>query len=95
MQMLFFNTAIPKKRIKEIITQPITTWKAELKNDFENSVFDKHPVIKKLKKQLYNEGAVYASMTGSGSTVYGIFEHNIDPQFLSGTDYFYKIIDAS
>lgn len=87
--------AVPKKRIQEIIMQPTATWKAELKNDFENSIFDKHPVIKKLKEQLYCEGAVYASMTGSGSTVYGIFKHNINPQFLSGTDYFYRIIEAT
>lgn len=87
--------AMPKKRIQEIIMQTIGTWKAELKNDFENSVFDKHPAIKKLKEQLYNEGAVYASMSGSGSTVYGIFENHINPGFLSGTDYFYKIIEAT
>ncbi len=87
--------AIPQKRIKEIICQPIKTWEAELKNDFEDSIFDKYPTIKKVKEQLYEEGAVYASMTGSGSTVYGIFENDINPHFLSGTDYFYKIIEAT
>lgn len=87
--------AIQKKRIQEIIVQPIATWKAELKNDFENLIFDKYPAIKKIKEQLYEAGAIYASMTGSGSTVYGIFEKNIIPQYLPGADYFYKIIEAA
>ena len=84
---------MPRKRIKEIITQPITTWKAELKNDFENLIFAKHPAIKKIKEQLYESGATYASMTGSGSTVYGIFEKDIIP-YLASKDFFYKIVDA-
>lgn len=86
---------IPLKRISEIIGQPIATWKTELKNDFEERIFDDYPSIKKIKAQLYEEGAIYASMTGSGSTVYGIFEDDINPMFLSGTDYFYKIIEAT
>ena len=48
-------------------------WKAELVNDFESSVFTAHPDIKKIKETLYNEGADYASMSGSGSAVYGLF----------------------
>ncbi len=87
--------AIPHKKIKEIIRQPIATWKEELKNDFEEQIFDNYPSIKKIKEQLYAEGAIYASMSGSGSTIYGIFENDINPNFLSGTDYFYKIIEAT
>ncbi|MCW3115922.1 MAG: 4-(cytidine 5-diphospho)-2-C-methyl-D-erythritol kinase [Chitinophagaceae bacterium] len=64
---------IPVKSIKEIIQQPVITWKEELKNDFEESVFEKHPAIENIKKNLYEAGAVYASMSGSGSTVYGLF----------------------
>ena len=65
--------AAPAKSIKEIIHQPVPTWKEELRNDFEESVFEKYPEIENIKKNLYESGAVYASMSGSGSTIYGIF----------------------
>lgn len=64
----------PVKSIKDIIYQPVTTWKEELQNDFETPVFEQYPAVKKIKSDLYHAGAVYASMTGSGSSVYGIFE---------------------
>jgi len=66
--------ALPDKSIKEIIQQPVATWRNNLKNDFEEIVFKQYPEIKNIKEELYNEGAIYASMSGSGSTVYGIFE---------------------
>jgi 4-diphosphocytidyl-2-C-methyl-D-erythritol kinase len=66
--------AVPVKSVKEIIQQPINTWKKELVNDFETTVFSKYPEIKSIKETLYSKGAVYASMSGSGSTVYGIFK---------------------
>ena len=66
--------SVPVKPIKTIIQQPVTTWKETLVNDFETSAFKQFPEIKKIKDELYDEGAVYASMSGSGSTVYGIFE---------------------
>ena len=65
--------AVPGKSIKEIIAQPIGTWKNELKNDFEKTIFKKYPEIEKLKQQFYDNGAVYASLSGSGSAVFGIF----------------------
>jgi 4-diphosphocytidyl-2-C-methyl-D-erythritol kinase len=71
-----FSKIQPKislKKISEIILQPIETWKEELTNDFEQSVFEFHPGIKNIKQQLYESGAVYASMSGSGSTCFGIF----------------------
>lgn len=64
----------PVRSIKQIISQPISTWKDELSNDFENPVFAKYPEIKKIKDELYDAGAVYSSMSGSGSAVYGIFK---------------------
>ena len=70
--------APPKKNIKEIIQQPVETWQTELKNDFETAVFTAHPEIKEIKEALYQQGAVYASMSGSGSTVFGIFRNSID-----------------
>ena len=68
----------PVKSIKDIIIQPVETWKAELVNDFEEVVFASHPAIKAIKENLYTHGAVYASMTGSGSTVFGIFKKEQD-----------------
>lgn len=59
--------------LKRAILQPIETWKENIKNDFEDSLLPKYPIIEEIKQQLYAYGAVYASMTGSGSTVYGIF----------------------
>ena len=53
-----------------------------LKNDFEEPIFKKYPVIRSIKQTLYNNGAIYASMTGSGSAVYGIFNNAIDPKAL-------------
>lgn len=63
----------PRKSISEIINQPIETWREELTNDFECTVFEKYPQIGSIKQALYDNGAVYASMSGSGSSVYGIF----------------------
>ena len=65
--------AVPAKSIKDIIQQPLETWKNEMKNDFEIPVFRAHKEIAAIKQALYDNGAVYASMSGSGSTVYGIF----------------------
>lgn len=60
--------------IKAILNQPIETWKEALHNDFEDSIFPLYPHLKELKRKLYTEGAVYASMTGSGSTLFGIYK---------------------
>lgn len=67
------NPCLPTRSLKEIVQQPINSWKEDLKNDFEEPIFSKYPEIKKIKDELYNSGAVYASMTGSGSAVYGMF----------------------
>jgi 4-diphosphocytidyl-2-C-methyl-D-erythritol kinase len=65
--------AKPEISIIEIISKPIKAWKDELKNDFEKIIFLKYPEIAKIKNDLYNSGAIYVSMSGSGSAVYGIF----------------------
>ena len=65
---------IPALSLEEIIKLPVSEWPKKLKNDFEDTVFVQHSSIKDIKNQLYKEGAVYASMSGSGSVVYGIFE---------------------
>jgi 4-diphosphocytidyl-2-C-methyl-D-erythritol kinase len=62
-----------EKSIAEIVAQPIETWKANLINDFEHSIIQAHPTIGELKNLLYQQGAIYASMSGSGSSLFGIF----------------------
>jgi 4-diphosphocytidyl-2-C-methyl-D-erythritol kinase len=64
----------PEKSIQSIIKEPISSWKNQLINDFETNVFAKHPQIEEIKQELYNKGAIYASMSGSGSSVYSIFD---------------------
>lgn len=68
------NPSHPENSIKDLLSQPIEKWQRLLRNDFEESVFPNHPEIEKLKKELIHKGALYASMTGSGSTVFGVFE---------------------
>ena len=65
---------MPAKSITVIIQQPIDTWKKELINDFEPSIFSLYPLVKNIKQTLYEKGALYASMSGSGSAVFGIFK---------------------
>ncbi len=84
--------ATPAKSIKQIIAQPVQTWKHELKNDFEDAVFAAHPLIKSIKETLYNEGAVYAAMSGSGSTVFGIFSEEISLKPFTEKGYFTKLL---
>ncbi len=64
--------------LTELIKLPVETWKKCIKNDFEKTVFEKHPGIGYLKDQIYGLGAVYASMSGSGSSVYGLFDEKPD-----------------
>lgn len=68
----------PAISIKEIIRLPVEKWKDLLQNDFETSVFKSYPEIETIKNQLYENGAVYASMSGSGSAVFGIFKTIIE-----------------
>lgn len=62
-----------KISLKEIISQPVKNWRGLMVNDFEASVFPTHPVVSSICDQLYMLGASYAAMSGSGSTVYGLF----------------------
>lgn len=68
----------PSQSLKEIARMPIETWRATMKNDFEESVFIKFPEIAAIKDKLYDMGAIYASMSGSGSSVYGIFREQVE-----------------
>lgn len=63
----------PEKSCREIVRQPISTWRKELVNDFEGPAFSQYPILKEIKERLYNIGAIYAQMSGSGSAMFGIF----------------------
>ena len=63
-----------KKSLKDSIQLPVKEWENVIHNDFENTIFPKYPEIRNIKKELYNMGAIYASMSGSGSALYGIFD---------------------
>ena len=76
--------------IEEILSRPISDWKGSLRNDFEQSIFSKYPEIASVKSKLYDEGAVYASMSGSGSTVYGIFSSRPEMTF---STYFERVVE--
>ena len=72
-----YSAIQPKKSadsVAEIIKEPISSWRRLLFNDFEKPVFRAFPQLEKIKQDLYAYGALYASMTGSGSTIFGIFE---------------------
>lgn len=76
--------------LRTIIQQPVPGWKETLINDFEAPVCKAHPEIASVKQQLYDAGAVYASMTGSGSTVFGLFTEKKELNFPE--HYFWKLI---
>ncbi len=68
------NNFSPFGQLQNKIKQDITTWKNIIKNDFEKSVLEKYPEIGKIKNTLYENDAIYSAMSGSGSTVFGIFK---------------------
>lgn len=89
-QIISHHTTID---IQNIVQQPIANWKALLSNNFEKSVFEKFPSIKEIKDILYDKGALYASLSGSGSTVYGIFPANIKLNFSFPSNYIVKVLN--
>jgi 4-diphosphocytidyl-2-C-methyl-D-erythritol kinase len=83
------ENAVP---LKTIITQPIETWPDTLHNDFESPVFQLHPELRTIKDTLYTHGARYASLTGSGSSFFGIFPKDQAPNSPFHFSYNYRIL---
>ncbi len=74
----------PERNCREVVSQAVETWRDELTNDFEESVFALHPEIGAVKEQLYDMGATYAAMSGSGSALFGLFKetpHRLSQEF--------------
>ncbi len=78
--------AMPKDSLFELIQEPIANWKKYIKNDFEESIFKNHAEIRGVKAALYEAGALYASMSGSGASVFGIFNKKPDLSSLEGNN---------
>ena len=68
-----------QESLPKLISSPVAEWKNRLTNDFEKNAFAQYPQLADLKEQLYQSGAAYASMTGSGSALYGLFPGTTDP----------------
>jgi 4-diphosphocytidyl-2-C-methyl-D-erythritol kinase len=82
----------PITSLKDLIHLPLSEWKTNLKNDFEASVFLKYPEIETIKNSLYQSGAIYASMSGSGSCVYAIFGSSVKlPELERSNKVFYNV----
>ena len=78
--------------IRQLIqSKDFSRWKNELKNDFEDSIFPKYPELDKIKSNLYDSGAVYSAMSGSGSAMFGIFEHKPEIDWINAA-HFSRII---
>lgn len=85
------SPSMPVHPYSEIKNTTLNQWKNILSNDFEKTVFELHPTIRQIKENLYKAGATYASMTGTGSTVYGVFEGHI-PEIIKSEEHFEIIL---
>jgi len=81
-----------KTSLKELIQLPVSEWRNHIKNDFEEHIFISQPQIRGVKAALYKAGALYASMSGSGASVFGIFKEKPDLKFLEeDNQVFYEV----
>lgn len=81
-----------EKSLPDIVLQPPQNWRNVLMNDFEEPVFLQHPELGIIKNELYNQGALYAAMSGSGSSVFGIFENAARLNLAFSKHYFVKLL---
>ena len=72
---------VPEVSLDKLLAQPIEQWQGRVKNDFEAHIFEAHPLLGLLKQQLLDAGALYASMSGSGSAVFGLFTERPELNF--------------
>jgi len=80
--------------LDEVVEKPVDRWKELLKNDFEESIAASNPIITEIKNILYEKAAVYASMSGSGSTVYGLFTHAVDAEHWFPAAFYVKVVSG-
>lgn len=86
-----FSLVVPhrsRRNCRDVVSQPIETWRGQLTNDFEKSVFALHPELGKVKNHLYDMGAVYAAMSGSGSSLFGLFRNPVGLEDFAGEGVF-------
>jgi len=81
------NPATPERQLTDIVSLPVSEWKNLLFNDFEAPVLQAYPALQHIKEQFYQTGALYASMSGSGSTFYGIYEKSATPHLSFPSEY--------
>jgi 4-diphosphocytidyl-2-C-methyl-D-erythritol kinase len=78
----------PDRSLNELIQLPVSQWRNIIKNDFEETIFPNHPEIAAIKQKLYDMGAIYASMSGSGSSLFGFFKEPVQaPEAFPGCFY--------
>lgn len=85
----------PAENCRNIVMQPVETWRDRLTNDFERSVFALHPEIAAIKEKLYDLGAVYAAMSGSGSSLFGLFRQPVSLDMFDGEGTFKTLTKLS
>lgn len=86
-----YRNVVPQtatSNLRDLLPQPVAAWRNKVLNDFEKALFPKYPILPALKEKMYEAGALYASMTGSGSAVYGIFPPEFNqPLTMPGATY--------
>jgi 4-diphosphocytidyl-2-C-methyl-D-erythritol kinase len=83
---------VPERTLSERLQEPVECWQGSVKNDFEPSVFASHPALAAVKQHLLDSGAIYASMSGSGSALFGLFEsEEAAEKMRAKTNYIFKI----
>jgi len=79
----------PANDLSDALTQPVEIWKDLVTNDFEGPVFSQFPILQEIKQSFYKQGAVYAAMSGSGSSIFGLF--NSPPDLSLAQNYLYYL----